>query len=86
MKRWLLLLVLLVCAAFAFRALGLIDATGLWTDELYTTGKSFQPSYSALLEMLSRDTHPPLYYSLLWIWGQVLTPSAVTLRLFSWQR
>ena len=84
MKRWLLLLVLLVCAAFAFRALGLIDATGLWTDELYTTGKSFQPSYSALLEMLSRDTHPPLYYSLLWIWGQVLTPSAVTLRLFSW--
>ena len=84
MKRWLPLLVLLVCAAFAFRALGLIDATGLWTDELYTTGKSFQPSYSALLQMLSRDTHPPLYYSLLWLWGQWLTPSAVTLRLFSW--
>ena len=84
MKRWLPLLVLLVCAAFAFRALGLIDATGLWTDELYTTGKSFQPSYPALLQMLSRDTHPPFYYSLLWIWGQLLTPSAVTLRLFSW--
>ena len=84
MKRGLLLLVLLVCAAFAFRALGLIDATGLWTDELYTTGKSFQPSYPALLQMLSRDTHPPFYYSLLWIWGQLLTPSAVTLRLFSW--
>ena len=84
MKRWLPLPVLLVCAAFAFRALGLIDATGLWTDELYTTGKSFQPSYPALLQMLSRDTHPPLYYSLLWILGQWLTPSAVTLRLFSW--
>lgn len=84
MKRWLPLLVPLVCAAFAFRALGLIDATGLWTDELYTTGKSFQPSYPALLQMLSRDTHPPFYYSLLWIWGQLLTPSAVTLRLFSW--
>ena len=84
MKRWLSLLVLLVCAAFAFRVLGLIDATGLWTDELYTTGKSFQPSYRALLQMLSRDTHPPFYYSLLWIWGQLLTPSAVTLRLFSW--
>ena len=84
MKRWLPLVVLLVCAAFAFRSLGLIDATGLWTDELYTTGKSFQPSYSALLQMLSRDTHPPLYYSLLWLWGQVLPPSAVTLRLFSW--
>ncbi|QNI66342.1 hypothetical protein [Synechococcus sp. BMK-MC-1] len=84
MKRWLPLLVPLVCAAFAFRALGLIDATGLWTDELYTTGKSFQPSYPALLQMLSRDTHPPLYYSLLWLWGQWLTPSALTLRLFSW--
>ena len=79
-----MLLVLVVCAAFAFRVLGLIDATGLWTDELYTTGKSFQPSYPALLQMLSRDTHPPLYYSLLWIWGQLLTPSAVMLRLFSW--
>ena len=84
MTRGGMLLVLVVCAAFAFRVLGLIDATGLWTDELYTTGKSFQPSYPALLQMLSRDTHPPLYYSLLWIWGQLLTPSAVMLRLFSW--
>ena len=77
-------LVGLVCSLFALRALLLIDATGLWSDELYTVGKSFQPSYAALLEMLRLDTHPPLYYSLVWIWGQLLPASAVTLRLLSW--
>jgi hypothetical protein len=77
-------LVVLVCSVFALRALVLIDATGLWSDELYTVGKSFQPSYAALLAMLRLDTHPPLYYSLVWIWGQLLPASAVTLRLFSW--
>ena len=76
--------VVLVCSVFALRALALIDATGLWSDELYTVGKSFQPSYAALLAMLRLDTHPPLYYSLVWIWGQLLPASAVTLRLFSW--
>ena len=79
-----LVLVVLVCSVFALRALALIDATGLWSDELYTVGKSFQPSYAALLAMLRLDTHPPLYYSLVWIWGQLLPASAVTLRLFSW--
>ena len=79
-----LVLVVLVCSVFALRALMLIDATGLWSDELYTVGKSFQPSYAALLAMLRLDTHPPLYYSLVWIWGQLLPASAVTLRLFSW--
>ncbi len=75
---------LVVCSAFALRALSLVDATGLWSDELYTVGKSFQPSYAALLAMLRLDTHPPLYYSLVWLWGQLLPASAVTLRLLSW--
>ena len=79
-----LVLVVLVCSVFALRALALMDATGLWSDELYTVGKSFQPSYAALLAMLRLDTHPPLYYSLVWIWGQLLPASAVTLRLLSW--
>ena len=77
-------LVVAVCSVFALRALALIDATGLWSDELYTVGKSFQPSYAALLAMLRLDTHPPLYYSLVWLWGQLLPASAVTLRLLSW--
>ena len=55
--------------AFALRALLLIDATGLWSDELYSVGKSFQPDLSALIGMLREDTHPPLYYVLLWGWG-----------------
>ena len=83
-KRWLWGLVYLVCSAFGLRALALIDSTGLWSDELYTVGKSFQPSYQALLAMLRLDTHPPLYYTLIWVWGHLLQPSAITLRLFSW--
>ena len=38
--------------------MGLIHATSLWSDELYTVGKSFQPDYGALLAMLLQDTHP----------------------------
>ena len=81
---WGMAVVVLVCSAFALRALLLIDATGLWSDELYTVGKSFQPSYEVLLAMLRLDTHPPLYYSLVWLWGQLLPASAITLRLLSW--
>ena len=50
--------VILVCAAFALKALLLVDATSLWSDELYSVGKSFQPSFRALLAMLRNDTHP----------------------------
>ena len=74
----------LVAAAFALRTLLLIDATALWSDELYSVGKSFQPSPLALLEMLRQDTHPPLYYGLLWSWGQLVGQTPVSLRLLSW--
>ncbi len=69
---------------FALRALALIDATGLWSDELYSVGKSFQPDLSALMAQLREDTHPPFYYLLLWLWGQLFGGTPVTLRLFSW--
>ena len=82
-NRWLFLLAL-VCSAFAFRTLFLIDATSLWSDELYSVGKSFQPSLGVLVEMLREDTHPPFYYFLLWVWGQLIGQTPVTLRLFSW--
>ena len=80
----LLLVAALIAAAFAARTLLLVDATALWSDELYSVGKSFQPSLGALLEMLREDTHPPLYYLLLWSWGQVVGHSPVSLRLLSW--
>ena len=84
MKRSWLVLVVLLCLAFGLRALLLIDATALWSDELYSVGKSFQSSFSSLLAMLREDTHPPAYYGLLWIWGHLVGQSPVTLRLLSW--
>ena len=84
MKRSWLVLVAVLCLAFGLRALLLIDATALWSDELYSVGKSFQPSFSSLLAMLREDTHPPAYYGLLWIWGHLVGQSPVTLRLLSW--
>ena len=78
------LVVVGVCAGFALKALFLIDATALWSDELYSVGKSFQASPAALLSMLRQDTHPPLYYGLLWGWGQLVGQSPITLRLLSW--
>ena len=53
------LVVIVVCVAFALKALLLVDATSLWSDELYSVGKSFQLSFMALLAMLSNDP-PPL--------------------------
>ena len=79
-----MLVVVVVCAGFALKSLCLIDATALWSDELYSVGKSFQASPAALLAMLRHDTHPLLYYSLLWWWGQSVGQSPITLRLLSW--
>ena len=84
MKRSWYLLVVAICVAFGLRVLLLIDATSLWSDELYSVGKSFQPSFSALLTMLRDDTHPPGYYALLWVWGHLVGQTPVTLRLLSW--
>ena len=75
---------LLIAAAFAIRTVWLIDATALWSDELYSVGKSFQPSLTELWSMLRQDTHPPLYYTLLWGWGHLAGQSPVSLRLLSW--
>jgi hypothetical protein len=84
MKRSWLLLALATCLAFGLRALLLVDATALWSDELYSVGKSFQPSFGRLLAMLREDTHPPAYYALLWLWGHLVGQSPISLRLLSW--
>ena len=84
MKRSWLVLVLALCLAFGLRALLLIDATALWSDELYSVGKSFQSSFMSMLAMLREDTHPPAYYALLWLWGHVVGQSPVGLRSLSW--
>ena len=74
----------IVCAAFALKALALIDRTSLWGDELRSVIKAFQPSVPFLLDYLRNDSHPPLYYLSLWGWGQLAGHTAVSLRLFSW--
>ena len=43
----------------------------------------FSPVWEPLLRC-REDTHPPFYYFLLWIWGQLIGQSPVTLRLLSW--
>ena len=84
MKRSWIVVVVAVCLAFGLRALLLIDATALWSDELYSVGKSFQPRFGRMLEMLREDTHPPAYYSLLWLWGHLVGQNPISLRLLSW--
>ena len=59
---------MVLCLAFALRTLLLIDATALRSDELYSVGKRLQSSFMSRLAMLRKDTHPPVYYSLLWLW------------------
>ena len=81
---WISVAAVVVAVAFALKALVLIDATALWGDELYSVGKSFQSSPQAMVEMLREDTHPPLYYALLWCWGQVVGQTPISLRLLSW--
>ncbi len=77
-------MVIVVCVAFALKALLLVDAISLWSDELYSVGKSFQLSFKALLAMLRNDTHPPVYYTILWFGGQSVGQNALTLRLLAW--
>ena len=82
-RLWAVVSVGLVYLAFALKALLLIDATSLWSDELYSVGKSFQPDFGALLAMLREDTHPLLYYALLWLCGSLVGQSPISLRLLS---
>ncbi|WP_216901867.1 glycosyltransferase family 39 protein [Synechococcus sp. CCY 9618] len=83
-NRWWLLLAIAVAVLFALRALALIDATSLWGDELSSARKAFQPSLGFLLDYLREDTHPPLYYLLLWACGRIGPQTAAALRAFSW--
>lgn len=83
-NRWWWLLPIGVAAVFAVRCLALIDATSLWGDELSTARKSFQPSLGFLFDYLREDTHPPLYYLLVWAWGRIAPQTAPALRAFSW--
>ena len=77
-------LFLITVLIFAVKTLLLIDKTGLWSDELYSVGKSFNSTPIEMIEILRQDTHPPMYYGILWLWGKLFGQSPITLRLLSW--
>ena len=55
MNRWFPLsgyIAVLICCLFAFRALLLVDASGLWSDELYSVGKSFESDLRFLSSLM----------------------------------
>ncbi|MBF2027749.1 MAG: hypothetical protein IGS48_13450 [Oscillatoriales cyanobacterium C42_A2020_001] len=83
-QKLLLALAILAGCAFALKTLSSMHLTGLWNDELATVEKSFQPSFSALMDQLRNDVHPPLYYVILWGLGKVYGQTATFLRSFSW--
>ena len=75
--------VVLVCRAFAFKALGLIDATSLGSDELYTVGKSFQGLRCPMGDASAGHPSASLLLASVAL-GAAVGQSAVILRLLSW--
>lgn len=78
-----LLLGAAVLTACAFAFVGL-TSEGYWTDELFSV--FLINHHGGLAEVWRRaltDTHPPLYYFLLWGWAQVFGQSEIALRSLS---
>lgn len=69
----------LVAAGAAFRLEGLLRSP-LWLDEAYSA-YAVAHGFDFLWSVVPRyDTHPPLYYSLLWLWSLVFGDSLAGLR------
>jgi hypothetical protein len=83
-RHGLLATAVVVSFVFACRSLTLIGATSLWSDELSTAYKVYELSFPSLLAYLRSDSHPPLYYSILWLLGQHLDQTSFLLRFVSW--
>ena len=57
-----------------------IDDQSIWVDEGYAI---YHANYPSLIETLSRDTHPPLYFASLRLWQELVGNSTFALRWFS---
>ncbi|NET58034.1 MAG: hypothetical protein F6K47_18330 [Symploca sp. SIO2E6] len=66
--------------ALSIRLIGLDK--GIWLDEEFTIRMISQDNLWEMLQALSQDTHPPLYYVLLYFWSKI-TNSEESLRLLS---
>lgn len=69
---WLHLSLLLV-AALLLRLWGL-GGTSFWRDEIFTMGLvTYQTPFDEMLrQIISNDSHPPLYYTLAWFWTHLV--------------
>ena len=59
-----------------------ITAQSFWFDEGWTSW-AISRSWSAMFDLLARDNHPPLYFTLLRLWAAVFGSSDLALRGFS---
>lgn len=79
--KWWLLAILLSCFTFAL-ILFMGNMQHVWFDESYSIILAQQP-FDKLLSLTGVDAHPPLYYLLLKIWGDIFGWSELALRSLS---
>jgi len=56
--------------------------TSLWGDESFTA-VAVQETFSRMLEIVAKDTAPPLYYIFLYIWTRIFGNSEIAIRSLS---
>jgi len=75
-------IVIIIILAFLIRFYQLTEES-LWGDEFFSIKAASETSISNMWGKIKNDTHPPLYYFLLYVWFKLLGPSIFTLRFFS---
>lgn len=59
-----------------------LEQRSIWFDEAFSW-RAVQLPYGEMMERLTHDVHPPLYYLLLKVWGTVFGTSLHSIRSFS---
>ncbi|MEW4487329.1 glycosyltransferase family 39 protein [Thalassoglobus sp. JC818] len=78
--------VFLVAALVAITVLLRMDGIAtrsIWLDEAFSWGISARSTWSEILSLTARDTHPPFYYYVLKLWISVFGESVIALRSLS---
>ncbi len=75
------LALLLAIAAFAVLRVAALTRYPLWTDETWTLDATSADLRRMLRAFADDQTHPPLFYALLWTWRQVVPETLAWLRL-----
>ncbi len=80
LKRWEILLVLILLLAAALRLSG-ASGTPVWTDEGWSAWATRDPAQ--VVGIVAADRHPPLYFAALSLWRQAAGDSHLALRFLS---